>query len=256
MEWEINRFCKKSPPPPSRTDCFLCLCSTKHGLFSRTWGCCSTSAPCCIHRIVRKSLWSSEVIWWIGILLTWHLTLIFMVGNYREASIKLHLGVEEILKISFRYSFWLRHCNYAVFVFYASLVLFFLFSRFTVISIFTGVHAKSIIFGSPHPSRVKLLPAVDRNTLQKALPFLTANQKVLGTVPAWSRVEVWATFSRHTVSGQGQKIVGLVSRRSIKGFKRANTLIDKSRLLPMLSTVRESHLVMSDLKLLSCVALG
>ena len=52
--------------------------------------------------------------------------------------------------------------------------------------------------------------------------------------PAWSRVELWAAFFRHTVRGQGGKAVGLVSRRSIGGLKRTHTLVDKSRLMPVL----------------------
>ena len=45
--------------------------------------------------------------------------------------------------------------------------------------------------------------------------------------PAWSRVELWVTFFRHTVRGQGRSAVGLVSRRSI------HKMVDKSRLMPV-----------------------
>ena len=50
-------------------------------------------------------------------------------------------------------------------------------------------------------------------------------------------VELWTTFFRHTVGGQGCQDVGLVSQRSIGGLKRTHTLVDKSRLMPVLWTV-------------------
>ena len=42
-------------------------------------------------------------------------------------------------------------------------------------------------------------------------------------IPVWSRVELWATFFRHTVRGQGRQAIGPVSRRSIDGLKRTHT---------------------------------
>ena len=66
--------------------------------------------------------------------------------------------------------------------------------------------------------------------------------------PAWSRVELWVTFFRHTVRGQGRQAVGLVSRRSIGGLKRTHTLVDKSRLMPVLWTVNWGHNLMSQTK--------
>ena len=55
--------------------------------------------------------------------------------------------------------------------------------------------------------------------------------------PPWSRVELWETFFRHTVRGQGRLAIGLVSQHSIAGLKRNHTLVDKSRLMPVLWTV-------------------
>ena len=40
--------------------------------------------------------------------------------------------------------------------------------------------------------------------LAKLVRSLTTNQKVPGSIPAWSRVELWETFFRHTVRGQGR----------------------------------------------------
>ena len=36
--------------------------------------------------------------------------------------------------------------------------------------------------------------------------------------------ELWATFFRHTIRGQGHKAVGLVSQCSIGGLKRTHTV--------------------------------
>ena len=57
--------------------------------------------------------------------------------------------------------------------------------------------------------------------------------------PAWSRVELWVTFFRNTVRGQGRQAVGLVSQCSIGGLKRTHTLVDESRLMSVLWSVDE-----------------
>ena len=58
--------------------------------------------------------------------------------------------------------------------------------------------------------------------------------------PAWSRVELWVTFFRHTIHGQGHQAIGLISRHSIGGLKRTHALVDKSRLMPVLWSVNWS----------------
>ena len=58
--------------------------------------------------------------------------------------------------------------------------------------------------------------------------------------PAWSRVEHWATFLRHTVRRQGTLSRFLVSRRSIGVLKIIHALVDKSRLMPVLWSVISS----------------
>ena len=73
---------------------------------------------------------------------------------------------------------------------------------------------------------------------------LTPNQKVQGSI--LSLVEGW-TVGRPSFTtpireqGRLKPLVWIVSQRSIAGLKRAHTLVDKRRLMPVLWTVTSSY---------------
>ena len=72
---------------------------------------------------------------------------------------------------------------------------------------------------------------------------LTPNQKVQGSI--LSLVEGWTLgdlLSPHRpVNRDVKPLVWIVSQRSIAGLKRAHTLVDKRRLMPVLWTVTSSY---------------
>ena len=65
--------------------------------------------------------------------------------------------------------------------------------------------------------------------LAQLVGSVTANQKVPGSIP--SLVEGWTLGD---LSPHHPRTIGLVSRRSIGGLKRTHTLVDKSKLMPVL----------------------
>ena len=78
-----------------------------------------------------------------------------------------------------------------------------------------------------------LVQSLDVLSVDLKEPTLLEKSRV---IPVWSRVELWATFFRHTVRGQGGQAVGPVSRHSIVGLERTHEL-EKSRGIRVLWSV-------------------
>ena len=69
---------------------------------------------------------------------------------------------------------------------------------------FTFYYSEKIIQGRVPNYKYTINHKLKRARLVQLVRSLTANQEVPGSVLAWSRVELWVTFFRHTIRRQGR----------------------------------------------------